>query len=239
MKSMSFVDPNQFVITRRRKKYKFALFNNSPLCFEYDEWTPRPIDVLEVGAGTGLFSVELAARHPEQRFLAVDVKADRLQKGARAAERRGLTNIWFVRARADQLGELCEAGSLSQLWVTFPDPFPRQRSSGRRLTHPHFLTQYAKLLDEGGELLLKHDDHDFFCWSLEQLVVAGWQLRELTFDLHESERLDEESDARIMTTYEQRWVGEGKAIGFVRAVDHRINESQSEPSSPQALVGCC
>ena len=165
MKSMSFVDPNQFVITRRRKKYKFALFNNSPLCFEYDEWTPRPIDVLEIGAGTGLFSVELAARHPEQRFLAVDVKADRLQKGAREAERRGLTNIWFVRARADQLGELCEAGSLSQLWITFPDPFPRQRSSGRRLTHPHFLTQYAKLLNEGGELLLKHDDHGFFCWS--------------------------------------------------------------------------
>ena len=162
-----------------------------------------------------------------------------MQKGARAAERRGLTNIWFVRARADQLGELCEAGSLSQLWVTFPDPFPRQRSSGRRLMHPHFLTQYAKLLDEGGELLLKHDDHDFFCWSLEQLVATDWQLRELTFDLHESERLDEESDARIMTTYEQRWVGEGKAIGFVRAVDHRINESQSEPSSPQALVGCC
>ena len=65
--------------------------------------------------------------------------------------------------------------------------------------------------------MLKHDDHDFFCWSLEQLVATGWQLRELTFDLHESERLDEESDARIMTTYEQRWVGEGKAIGFVRA----------------------
>jgi len=70
MKSMSFVDPNQFVITRRRKKYKFALFNNSPLCFEYDEWTPRSIDVLEVGAGTGLFSVELAARHPEQLVCA-------------------------------------------------------------------------------------------------------------------------------------------------------------------------
>ena len=48
--------------------------------------------------------------------------------------------------------------------------------------------------------------------------MAGWQLRGLMFDLHESEQLDEESDARIMTTYEQRWVGEGKVIGFVRAV---------------------
>ena len=82
MKSMSFVDPNQFVITRRRKKYKFALFNNSPLCFECDEWRLRPIDVLEVGAGTGLFSVELAARHPEQRLLGgIDIVACRCGGG--------------------------------------------------------------------------------------------------------------------------------------------------------------
>lgn len=65
---MSFVDPNQFIITRKRKKYKFALFHNSPLCFEFDEWMKREVDCLEIGAGTGLFSVELALRHPEKRF---------------------------------------------------------------------------------------------------------------------------------------------------------------------------
>ncbi len=217
MNDMSFVDPNQFIIARKRKKYKFALFANSPLCFECHEWQRRPIDVVEVGAGTGLFSVELAARWPAQQFLAVDVKGDRLQKGAREAERRGLTNVRFVRARADQLGQLIMAGSARQLWVTFPDPFPRPHSQGRRLMHQRFLAIYRQLLRPDGELLLKHDDHDFFCWSLEQLVAAGWRLQELVFDLHESERFDEQSDARIMTTYEQRWVGEGKAIGFVRA----------------------
>jgi tRNA (guanine-N7-)-methyltransferase len=75
---MSFVDPNQFIITRKRKKYKFALFHNSPLCFEFDEWIKREVDCLEIGAGTGLFSVELALRHPEKTFLAIDVKGDRL-----------------------------------------------------------------------------------------------------------------------------------------------------------------
>jgi len=178
---MSFVDPNQFIITRKRKKYKFALFHNSPLCFEFDEWIKREVDCLEIGAGTGLFSVELALRHPEKTFLAIDVKGDRLQKGAKIAEEKGLENVFFVRARADQIDQLVKQNSLEQIWVT--------------------------------SLLIKHDDHNFFCWSLEQLVSEKWQIKELNFDLHESALSDE---YKIMTTYEKRWIGEGKTINFVR-----------------------
>lgn len=212
---MSFVDPNQFIITRKRKKYKFALFHNSPLCFEFDEWIKREVDCLEIGAGTGLFSVELALRHPEKTFLAIDVKGDRLQKGAKIAEEKGLGNVFFVRARADQIDQLVEQNSLEQIWVTFPDPFPRKHSAGRRLTHPNFLKKYSSLLKSDGSLLIKHDDHIFFCWSLEQLVTEKWQIKELSFDLHESALSDE---YKIMTTYEQRWIDEGKSINFVRAV---------------------
>lgn len=217
---MSFVDPEQFIITRKRKKYKFALFHNSPLCFEYDEWqaaqaeAARSVDVLEIGAGNGMFSVELAARRPEQVFLALDVKGDRLQKGAREAEARGLTNVWFVRARADQVEELVAPGSLCGIWLTFSDPFPRRRSAGRRLTHPGFLARYARALAPGGSLLIKHDDHDFFCWSLEQLVVSGWRIDELSFDLHQS---DLSEDYRLLTAYEQRWLGEGRVTQCVKA----------------------
>ncbi len=215
MESMNFVDPNQFIITRKRKKYKFALFYNSPLCFEFDEWVPHQVDVLEIGAGNGMFVVELATRHPEQVFMAVDVKGDRLQKGAREAEVRGLNNVFFVRARADQIGELFTSNSLSAIWLTFSDPFPRKRSAGRRLTHPHFLKTYAELLQPGGSLIIKHDNPGFFNWSLEQLVTEGWRLKELTFDLHES---DLGEDYKILTAYEKRWLGEGRIINFVKAV---------------------
>ena len=214
---MSFVDPNQFIITRKRKKYKFALFHNSPLCFEFDEWVPHQVDVVEIGAGNGMFIVELATRHPEQVFVAVDVKGDRLQKGAREAEARGLNNVFFVRARADQLGELFTPNSLNAIWLTFSDPFLRKRSAGRRLTHPHFLQTYAELLQPDGSLIIKHDNPDFFNWSLEQLVTEGWCLKELTFDLHES---DLGEDYKILTAYEQRWLSEGRIINFVKAA-HR------------------
>lgn len=209
------VDPGEFIITRKRKKYKFAMFANSPLCYEFDEWQRQKVDVVEIGAGNGLFSVELATRHPEQQFVALDVKGDRLQKGAYEASERGLSNVRFIRARADQLLELFEPSSLSTIWVTFPDPFPRERSAGRRLTHPNFLALYAKLLQSESALYLKHDNRDFFEWSLEQLVGTKWHIEELSFDLHESELSDE---YKIKTTYEHRWLSEGLVTNFVKAL---------------------
>ena len=212
------LDPNDFIISRKRKKYRFAKFANSPLCYEFDEWAKQAIDVVEVGAGNGLFSVELAARYPERQFVALDVKGDRLQHGAYRSAERGLTNVRFVRARADQLLELFEAGSLALIWVTFPDPFPRKRSAGRRLTNPTFLTKYRELLAPRGMLHLKHDNRDFFHWSLEQLVSDGWHIEELSFDLHESEL---SNDYKILTTYEQRWLSEGLVTNFVKACPYR------------------
>lgn len=215
----SYIDPKDFVITRKRKKYKFALFHNSPLCFEFEQWDSSFVpDVIEVGAGNGKFAVELAARYPDKRFVAIDVKGDRLQQGARVAEDRGLSNVRFVRARADQIDQLFAPQSLEGIWVTFPDPFPKKRSAGRRLTHPTFLKKYHRLLKPDGRLYLKHDNRDFFCWSLEQFVAENWQLQELSFDLHDSGLAD---DYKILTTYEQKWLSEGLVIQFAAVQIHK------------------
>ena len=216
---MAEIDPDQFIITRKRKKYKFAKFANARNCFEFDAWTNEKLSLgdkvsVEIGAGTGLFCVELAMRHPDQIFVAIDVKADRLQKGAYEAIEHGLDNVYFVRARADQIDRLFDAKSLRAIWLTFSDPYPKKRAAGRRMTHPTFLVKYQQLLATDGGFYIKHDNPDFFKWSLEQLVTTGWTIDELSFDLHESNLSD---DYKILTTYEQRWLGEGRITQFARA----------------------
>lgn len=208
------LNPADFIITRKRKKYRFAVFANSPLCFEMSEWDTSWLpDVVEIGAGTGLFSVEQAAGS-DKNFVAIDVKADRLQKGAQLASERGITNIRFLRVRADQVSELLRSHSLKTIWVTFPDPFPKQRASKHRLIHPRFLKVYASLLAPGGSLLLKTDAKALFEWSLEQLVDEGWRIKELSFDLHESNL---PGSYKVMSTYERRFHSEGLPVHFVRA----------------------
>jgi tRNA (guanine-N7-)-methyltransferase len=82
------------------------------------------------------------------------------------------------------------------------------------MTHPTFLAKYAAVLKPAGDLLIKHDNRSFFTWTLEQLVGQGWRILELSFDLHESDVLDE---YKILTAYERRWLAEGLTTQFVRA----------------------
>lgn len=101
------------------------------------------------------------------------------------------------------------------VWITFPDPFAKKHSAGRRLTHPHFLSIYAHLLKPDGALYCKTDSTSLFEWSLEKLVEEGWEIKELTFDLHESNLPDW---YKIQTTYETRFIQKGLKIHFVKAV---------------------
>ncbi len=212
---MAVLNPESFVITRKRKKYKFALFANSPLCFEVGEYDKSfSPNILEVGAGTGIFSFKSASLYNKKKFLACDVKADRLQKGSQMAELKNLNNIRFLRAHANQLEDVLSTGKLEKIWLTFPDPFPKKRQSKHRLTHPNFLALYYKLLTESGKLYLKTDNHELFDWSLEQIVSPGWIIEELTYDLHGSKLKD---DYKLTTTYEEKFLSQNETICFVSA----------------------
>lgn len=212
-------------ITRKRKKWKFAHFDSYPNCFDFKRGSDPALVkaglqqhfkttqsiILELAAGNAQFSLELARRHPEFNFIAIDIKSDRLYTSAKRALEEGVANIAFVRAHINELGELFERGSIYEIWLTFPDPFPKKRSAKHRLTHPEFLRQYRRILQGNGKLKFKTDNRELFLWSLEQFVAESWQLQELTFDLHESNLSDE---YKIKTYYEEKFTAIGLPTNF-------------------------
>jgi tRNA (guanine-N7-)-methyltransferase len=178
--------------------------------------------VVEIGAGTGLLSVELARRHPENFYIAVDIKSDRLYTGAKLATELGLENIVFLRGEISRLAEVIPQNSLNQTWITFPDPYLsddktrlKKSDAKHRLTHPRFLETYTSLLaKQNGELHFKTDNQLLFDWTRRQLEQSGWRIVESSRDLHSSDLPD---DYKIKTSYETRFLEQGLPIYFLTA----------------------
>lgn len=218
-------DPfSHLVITRKRKKYKFANFESFENSFSHTRgedgiktWQKlkqylgdKPL-ILELAAGNAQFSLELAKQNPNYNYIAIDIKSDRLYSGAKQALREGVKNIAFLRTHMNELEEVFKPGSIEVIWLTFPDPHPKKRSAKHRLTHDSYLRKYRNILSDTGKLKFKTDNHDLFLWSLEQFVAKKWQVLELSFDLHESNLPDE---YKIKTHYEERFLKQDLKINY-------------------------
>ena len=102
---------------------------------------PNPL-VVELACGRGEFTVGLARVFPNQNFIGVDIKGSRIWKGSSTATAEGIENVAFLRTQIQQLDQFFSEEEISELWITFPDPFPRDGDEKRRLTSPKFLDMY-------------------------------------------------------------------------------------------------
>jgi len=168
---------------------------------------------LEIGCGRGDYSRALAKCHPSRNFVGVDVKGARLWTGARMAVAEGSTNVAFLRARAEELDSYFQPGRIEELWIPFPDPFPKKRGQKRRVTAPGFLKIYSGLLVPDGKVHLKTDDTTFWEFTLEQLKSRNLPLFERVEDLYAS-NIDGPA-ANIQTKYEEAHLAAGKTIMYV------------------------
>ncbi|MBQ1203340.1 MAG: tRNA (guanosine(46)-N7)-methyltransferase TrmB [Loktanella sp.] len=173
--------------------------------------TDRPIE-LEIGCGKGGFICEMAARHPDVFFIAVEKYSNVLVSAAEAAKDAGLDNILFVWGDAEYLGRLLLPGRVRRIYLNFSTPFPKKRHATHRLTHAHFLMLYRSLLAPGGSIIQKTDDRGFFQFSLEQFSQTGYRLDSVSLDLHADTFPD-----NIITEYEQRFIDRGLPIYRVEA----------------------
>lgn len=172
----------------------------------------HPVE-MEIGCGKGGFICELAARHPEINFLAVELYANVLVSACEKAKKMGLDNVRFLSGNAEYLARFIPPHSIRRLYLNFSTPFPKKRQATHRLTHPHFLEMYKALLTPGASLIQKTDGRGFFQYSLESLSQCGYTLRAVSLDLHADGVED-----NIVTEYESRFVAQGLPIYRVEAI---------------------
>ena len=167
---------------------------------------------VEIGCGKGRFTADTAGQNPDVFLAAIEKVPDAMVVGMERVTERGLQNVRFLDFDARNLPEIFEPGEVRRIYINFPDPWKKARQKKRRLTWGAFLAIYAQLLPAGGEIWFKSDNDPLFEWSLEQFKAQGWELRELTRDLHKN------GPVGVMTDYEAKFYAEGVTINRVVAV---------------------
>ncbi|WP_226389355.1 tRNA (guanosine(46)-N7)-methyltransferase TrmB [Penaeicola halotolerans] len=171
--------------------------------------------VVELACGRGEYTVGLARVYPHKNFIGVDIKGARIWVGSKQAMNEGLQNVAFLRTQIQMIDRFFATGEVSELWLTFPDPRPRDGDEKRRLTHPRFLDMYKDMLSKDGIFHLKTDSTSLFDYTLEVLEQREDILDLIyTKDLYQSPYNNDHHG--IKTKYEQIFYDKGESIKYLR-----------------------
>lgn len=169
---------------------------------------------VELGCGKGRFTVETARQNPEVLFVAIEKVPDAMVIAMERAMELQLKNVFFVVGDAALVPDYFAPDEVDMVYVNFCDPWPPKGQAKRRLTHRGFLETYRKALKDGGQVHFKTDNSPLFEFSVLEFPEAGYELSEVTRDLHA------DGPNGVMTDYEAKFYAEG--IHINRCVGTKI-----------------
>ncbi|MBQ8402912.1 MAG: tRNA (guanosine(46)-N7)-methyltransferase TrmB [Clostridia bacterium] len=209
----------------RKKKNGDARFDAcKELFIEFDKETPEKLSLAElfpgftkfraeIGCGKGTFITETAKRNPDVAFLAVEKVRDVVIFASEKVQAENLPNVRFICGDAAALTALLDEKSLETIYINFCDPWPKARHAKRRLTSEGFLRLFKNLLADDGKIEFKTDNIGLFEFSLEEFPKAGYEMRDVCFDLHASEW----AENNVQTEYERNFSAKGFKINRLEA----------------------
>jgi tRNA (guanine-N7-)-methyltransferase len=179
----------------------------------------NPITI-ELGCGKGEYTLALARKYPDRNFIGMDVKGARIWRGSKTAEEEGIPNVAFVRTKIEFVNSVFDNNEVSEIWLTFSDPQPKDKKGTKRLSGWAFLKRYGKLLKKDGLIHVKTDSQIFYESTLETIEKGEHQLLKSEADIYGEGwgrfTKEEQDILQVKTFYEKKWLEMGKKIKYLR-----------------------
>lgn len=137
----------------------------------------RP-SMLDIGCGFGRFLIKLAEMYPTERVLGFEIRDKVSEFVARRIASQRVPNAAIVRTNCMKyISHYLERGSLSKIFICFPDPHFKRSNWRRRIVNPSTVCDYAYLLGKGASLYFISDVQDWVEHAMT--VMAGTRIAKL------------------------------------------------------------
>lgn len=162
--------------------------------------------LMEIGFGGADFLVDLARNRPEANVIGVELSLPSLRKGEKKLQTAVLPNARVIAGEAELVVQaLCQLNSLAEVYINFPDPWPKERHHYRRLISDEFLHLLATRMPPGAHLDIATDHADYAAWITERLERTPYFRSRLPVTYVN------EDPERIISKYEQKGFNEGRS----------------------------
>ena len=174
---------------------------------------------LEIGMGKGDYLIGMAKLYPEAIWVGLekDISASAVAARKVIDNEYDVSNNRMIFGDAINLEEWFGEDEIDVIHLNFSDPWPKKRYQKRRLSSEIFLEIYKKLLKENGCIIMKTDNELLFDDSIEYFSNNGFIVKDIDRDFR-SVKHDED----VITEYESRFIGEGKPIYRLIAINDKI-----------------
>lgn len=178
--------------------------------FNQDTFFPtqqRPL-YLEIGHGKGKFIINFAKMEPKINFIGIEKFASVQVYAVKKIQDKNFDNIVFLLADAVQIDEFIKKESVDKIFINFPDPWPKEKHSKRRLLYKNYLEKYYYILKEKGIIELKTDNLNFFNFAKEEVSkMDKWE---------NCSDIESKYDENITTEYEEKFLNLNKEIFYLK-----------------------
>jgi tRNA (guanine-N7-)-methyltransferase len=114
---------------------------------------------IEYCSGNGLWVIEKAKAHPEINWIAVEKRFDRVRKIWSKRSNENIPNLLVVCGDALTFTQFyLKESSVDQIYINFPDPWPKEKHAKNRLIQEPFVSEMARVLKEKGKAVVVTDD---------------------------------------------------------------------------------
>ena len=128
----------------------------------------------EIGFGSGDIIYKQAKLNPENIYIGIEYYRKGIAQLIEKIETTKLENLKIFHGDARRVLANIPDEMFDEIWLFFPDPWPKKRHSKRRFIQLEMIELLHRKIKQGGKLLISSDDKNYIAWTLSLIFMRNF-----------------------------------------------------------------